>query len=195
MAIECWCLEIHGRANQDYNQVNSHWQLDVTSSLDLLVNGDALIEGWKSNLEAAWLDLMSEAYQIERLLAYRVKPAGSPQSSFVYQDGDAEGTGGTSFAANGLCPSIRLIPPINTISAGKIFLPCVPIEFIVDNQLAGGYDTAIEDYMDLTITGFSEGPITANAAIYSRKNDSFTLVVGYTLSPVYGFQRRRQRPF
>jgi len=93
-----------------------------------------------------------------------------------------------------MCPSIFLVPPLGTKSGGRIFLPAVGGDQILNNAYAGGYVTAIGSFMTAQITNFGVSGVHWQQVVYSRKTHNSAHVLAYQLSPVIGFQRRRRSP-
>lgn len=195
MATELWLLEIHGRMKQDYNQVGLHFELDGAQVGDQLTDGTALINGFVLNAQLNYLAICSDDYEIERFVAGRTKPKLGPLVSSVYQEGAAPGTVDAAVVSNSFCPAVRLIPPLNTQSAGHIFLPAVPTTFVIGNAVQAAYVSAVATFMNGIIAGFVNNGRTCKSAIYSRKTDTYALTSAFNISPSFGFQRRRSRPF
>ncbi len=79
-------------------------------------------------------------------------------------------------------------------SAGRVFLPAVSKTSINLNVPVASYITAIGNFFNAAIAGFSVAGATASLAIFSRKTNTSSEVSTFNLSPVIGYQRKRARP-
>jgi len=195
MATELWELQIHGRAANDYNQVNLHFEGDNLTSGNSLINGDDLIAAWRSEIESLWLALLPGSYQVDRYIAHRTKPAKSPQCSRVLGDTIVVGTLGETFVSNAFCPVIRLVPTLGFQTGGKIFLPCLSEDAVTGNAFTAGFFSNLNDFMNGIMTPFSTTAITWASAIYSRQTDTYSLTTTFNAPTSFGYIRKRAKPF
>jgi len=195
MAIELWELQIHGRAANDYNQVNLHFEGDNLTAGNSLINGDDLINSFRADIEDLWLALMPGSYELDRYISHRTKPAKSPECSEVLTDGAQVGTLGETFVSNAFCPVIRLIPTLGFQTGGKIFLPCLSDEAVEGNAFTAGFFSNVNDFMNGIMTPFGATSILWSSAIYSRKTDTYSLTSTFNLPTSFGYMRQRAKPY
>jgi hypothetical protein len=194
VATETWELTVSGYAGPENNTVVMHYNSDNVAVSDTAHDGEDLISSWETNLRAKFLDLLPATYFLDYIRARRVIPKFSAVAHVQYPFRNKPGTLGANLASNQLCPVIKLIPPTGIKSAGKIFLPAVGGGEIVNNQYDAGYVTRVNTFMTAATANFGTGTLHWQVAIYSRKNNSASLALAWSLSPVIGYQKRRRSP-
>lgn len=168
---------------------------DPTDGTQSLAEGKDLVDSWRAVIESKWLASLPPTYQLLRYEAGIVKPRTS-QGNYHLQliNSGLIGTDGVEAQSDNLCPSITTIPPMGTKSPGRIYMPCIAKTSITNNQYTSAYGLLIADLMNELVAGFAASAITWTLAIYSKKNDSATPALSWTLSPAIGFQGKRRRP-
>lgn len=193
MATDYYQLRVQGLHQAEYNECVMHFRGVNLTAADYIANAQDLILSWQSECQEKWLDLMPETYQILRLSAKKASVGGGGEVTGPYQMAEAPGNISGGAASQQLCPVLLLIPPMGIKTAGKIFLPAIAESQIAANVVNSTWITNAGVLMSQMITGFTNSGITWDLAIFSRKNVSFSECVDYSLSPIVGFQRRRQR--
>ena len=195
MPTATYALSIQGTHYHEYVENVIHFIGDGAAGIETLAEGADLADSWVDNVLDAYLDLLPPTYLFDRVEARVVKPAGN---SNVYHrqfiNAGHVGTLGTAAAADNLCPSITLIPPMGFKSPGRIYMPCIPKESIDNNTYVALYQTLMGTFMTAMFGPFANSTINWAVAIYSRKNDTSVLAQAYTLSASIGFQSRRRKP-
>lgn len=195
MATELYELRISGNHTTEYWENVLHFRGSNLSAGDVIVNARDLLDSFEASAQSAFCDLLPSTAAVNRLTAKRVDVGGGIEVVKQFQIGDSPGAVSGGASAQQLCPCIRLIPPMGTKSAGRFFLPCIAEADIENNAPQAGWITNLGALMTILLANFGTGTIEWQLAIYSRKNDSYTLALGYDTSPIVGWQRRRQRPF
>jgi len=193
MATDYYRLRVQGLHQTEYNECVMHFKGTNLTAADYRANAIDLLEAWNTNLRDPWLAILPSSYQLLRITASKASAGGGSEASIQFTFGTQVGVRSGGAASQQLCPIIRLIPPMGTKSAGRIFLPAVAESDANANVLSSTFLSNVDAYMADAIGGFSFSAITWSQAIYSRKNSSFDDVISYDTSPVIGFQRRRQR--
>jgi hypothetical protein len=194
MANEIYELVITGQAGMQFVENVLHFDGGNLTADDTFDNGESLLSSWVANIQAKWLACLPADYSLERISARRATPKPSQVRSRQYQPGSTPGTRSGNVVTNQLCPSIFLIPTMGTKTGGKVFMPAVASGDILNNQYVAGYLTAITSLFNTMITNFGVSGKTWQLAVYSRKLKTFSLVVGFTASGRFGFQKKRRVP-
>lgn len=193
MATDYYRLRIQGLNQTEYVECVTHWEGTNLTAADYIPNAQDLIASWVDALAAAWLTLLPQSYQLLRLSAMKASPGGGAEVVANYQFNSNQGVVGSNSPANQLCPMIMLIPPMGIKTAGRMYMPAIAESQIAANVVNSTWLTNVDAMMSSAIAGFSFSTITWKQAVYSRKNSSFALVQDYSVSPVVGWQRKRQR--
>jgi hypothetical protein len=158
-----------------------------------MTNAADLIASFEGACVGPWLDLLPASYSLLRYSASKASVGGGGEVNSIYQVGEAPGTVSGGAASQQLCPVVLLIPPMGVKTAGKFFLPCIAESQISGNAVNSTWLTNLGLLMTQMLTGFSNSSILWDQVVYSRKNNIFSEVIDYSVSPIVGFQRRRQR--
>lgn len=193
MATDYYQLRIQGLHETQYNECVLHFRGTNLTAADYMLNAADLCSSFQTEMQTAWLDCLPGTYQLLRLTAKKASAGGGGETSIQYDVGAAPGNVASTAASQQLCPAILLIPGMGVSSAGKVFMPCIAESQIQANVPSGAYLTAIDNLFVTMIGGFTGTSIVWDQVIYSRKNATFNPVVDYSVSPIVGFQRRRQR--
>jgi len=193
MATDYYQLRIQGLHQTEYNECVLHLRGVNLTAADYISNADDLVNSWVAEVHPAWLDLMPESYQVLRITAKKASVGGGAERSNEFQFGDQPGTVSGGAASQQLCPVILLIPGMGIKTAGKIFLPAIAESQIASNVVNSTWLTNVANMMSILTAGFTGSSITWDLVVYSRKNATFDPVEDYSVSPIVGFQRRRQR--
>ncbi len=194
MATEFYLLSIQGSVNGQYNEVVQCFQGVGVASADTLAAGSDLLAAWDASVRAKWLAALPASYNLDRIAARRAFPKPSATAHAQYLYGTQIGSGTGAGASYNLCPCIIMIPPLGVKSAGKTFMPAVPDGAIINNVIQTAYNTTLNTLFNQLITGFTGSLATWTLAVYSRKNNSGSLVQAITKSLKLGFQGRRRKP-
>lgn len=195
MADELYLLTIHGNHSGQHNEVGQYFHASNVTAGDTYETARDLVASWENNPINDWLGMLPQSYEIDRLSARRISPAGGIIYNREMQDGFAQGTLGAAAASNQLCPLIRLIPPMGVVSAGKFFLPCIAESEINANTPSAGWVAAVATYMGDILSNFGITGIIWLSAVYSTKLNTFADTVTFDTSSTVGWQRRRARPY
>lgn len=171
-----------------------HFQGGNLTADATLVNGADLITGFITNVLPDFLPTIPASCQVNRLAARRVSSKPSAVAHTQFQRNSEVGSGGSAACSYQLCPTIFLVPPMGTISGGKIFWPAISDTAINGNQPQAGWLTNVATVMADMMSNFGTSAITWQLAIFSRKLKTTSLVLAYNVSPRLGFQRKRAHP-
>lgn len=194
MATELYELSVQGNVNGQFNESVMHFIGDNLTANETMANGEDLLNSWQTNIGSLWLPLLPTTYQLDRIAARRVVPIGSNVPHLQYQKGSNPGTATGSCCGYQLCPTVFLIPPMGTKSGGKVFMPAISTARVNSNVYTPLYLTQINTLFNAMATNFGTSAITWVQGIFSRKNLSYSHVMGHTLSARFGFQGRRRKP-
>lgn len=195
MAVDFYQLRVQGLHETQYNECVMHFRGTNLTAADYIANAADLCESWLSDIQTLWNELFPGTYQTLRLTAKKASVGGGADVSIEYQMGDQPGLAGASAASQQLCPAIILIPAMGIKTAGKIFLPCIAEGDVNANVTQAAWQANVALFMAPLLSGFAASSITWDLVVFSRKNASFGEVLTYSLSPIVGFQRRRQRAY
>lgn len=195
MAIDFYQLSVHGLHQFEYNEVVMFFRGSNLTAANYMENAEDLAEAWFSEAGGQWLDLFPESYTLMRLSAKKASAGGGGTFNKQFQWGDSLGQVAGPAASQQLCPVVRLIPPMGTKTAGKMFLPCIASSQVGGNQVSSTWLTNLDAYMGIVLNPFVISSIEWQQVIFSRKDGTFALAQSYDTSPIIGFQRRRQRSF
>lgn len=193
MATDYYQLRIQGLHQTEYNECVLHFRGVNLTAADYVANADDLVNSFVSECLDNWLDILPASYQVLRLTAKKASTGGGAERSDEFQFGDRPGTVAGGAAAQQLCPAILLVPTMGIKTAGKFFLPCINESMITSNAVSATWLTKLSTLMGPLLSGFTGSSITWDLVVFSRKNGTFSDVVDYSVSPIVGFQRRRQR--
>lgn len=157
-------------------------------------NANQLLAFINSSLKASFLAALPGEYELDAILARRIKPTPGNYAAVDYEPHTQSGSRSGGVVSEQLCPCVTMIPPMGTKSGGRIFLPAVSKTDIQKNVPLAGYVTVVNTMMAAFVAGGSVAGGTASIAIYSRKLNTVSAVMSYHLSPVLGYQRRRSHP-
>ncbi len=194
MATENYLLSVQGVQATSYNECVLCFQSTGLSSTDTLDAAADLCSAFIGHGLAFWLACLPGSYQCLKLAARRAFPKPSATAYRQFQQFAQTGTSGAFATADNLCPSIFLVPPMGTKSGGRVFMPSIAQGDISNNSYTAGYLTALGAFFNAAITGFAGSGTSWKLAIYSRKNASAALALGFTPSARVGFQGRRRSP-
>lgn len=194
MATETYELIVRGQLAYEPNAVVMHFQSDNVTANETLANGESLLASWANNVESLFLGCLPPDYFMDRITARRVGPGHSAVAHVQSDFDNNSGTLGNPSQSTQMCPSIFLVPPIGTKSGGRVFMPGVGSDQILNNAYTGGYLSAIHAFMNAQIVNFGVSGAHWQQVIFSRKHLTSVHVMAYQLSPVIGFQRRRRSP-
>jgi hypothetical protein len=194
VATETYELQIHGiHSHEDVENVIHFTGVGLNAG-DTFFNSKDLIDSFIQDAQAKWLAMMPGTYFLNR---YSARRQGFSHSATYHVQGvlgSNSGTGGAACQSLNVCPVIRLIPPMGVKSGGKIYLPAIPDGMIEDNAYTAPYVTAVGAFMTQVLTtGIATTAITWKIAIFSRKLDLFSGVIGWTLSRTLGWQGGRRK--
>lgn len=195
MATELYQLRVQGRHSQEYNECVMYYVGENLTAGDVIVNARDLVGQWITDALGPWLDLFPTSYQVERVTGKRQDAAGGVEITTQFQLGAQPGTVSGGASAQQLCPIVRWIPPLNTKSAGRNFLPCIAEVDIDAGRPIASWFTRLNSFTAVVLGGFSAGTITWTQAIYSRSLNTYVKAIAHDESPIVGWQRRRQRPY
>lgn len=193
MATDYYRLRIQGLHQTEYNECVLHFRGVNLTTANYMTNASDLIDAWADAILDSWLAMLPASYQLLRMSASKASAGGGGEVVSAFQIGDAVGAVSGGAASQQLCPCISLIPPMGIKTAGKMFLPCIAESQISGNAVNSTWLTNVGTLMTSMMTPFSFSTIEWDQVIYSRKNGTFSQVVDYSVSPIVGFQRRRQR--
>lgn len=193
MATDYYRLRLQGQHQTEYNECVMHFRGTNLSTADYMTNAADLLLAVEANVVGPWLDMLPESYQLLRFSAAKASAGGGGEVNTIYQVDEAPGTVSGGAASQQLCPVVLLIPPMGTKTAGKFFLPAIAESQISGNAVNSTWLTNLGLLMAQLIGGFGYSSIAWDQVVYSRKNNSFSEVIDYSVSPIVGFQRRRQR--
>lgn len=194
MADELYLLKIHGNHAGQHNEMGLYCHGSNLTLGEVYDNAIDLLNSFETQGLPEFLDLMPASYHCERISARRVVPAGGVEAVKQYQDGQFPGTIAGGAASNQLCPAIRLIPPMGTKSAGRMFLPAIAESSITSNVPTSGWVTQVGSFISAIISNFGQASIIWLVAVYSTKLGTYVNAVTHDISPTVGFQSRRNRP-
>jgi len=195
MAKELYRLTLSGNHTSEYWQNDLFFEGDNLSAGDVIHNAKDLLSNFLNNAMGPYLDLLPSTVYLNRIVTCRQDVAGGVQIVHQFDYQGAQGTISGEASSQQLCPIVRLIPPMNTKSAGRFFLPAAAEQEFEANAPTSTWLVLLSAFMNILLSGMSDGAITWTLAIYSRKNQSYTIAQDYDTSPIIGWQRRRQRPF
>jgi len=193
MATDYYQLRVKGLHTGQYNECVLYFRGTNLTAADYMTNADNLVDTWDDNFRNPWLELFPTTYQLLRVEAKKASTGGGGMSAGQYDFDAYPGTVSGSAASQQLCPAISLIPPMGVKSAGKIFLPCIAESQIQANVPNSTWLSNVDGLLEVMIAGAAATSITWDLCIYSRATSSFNAVEDYSVSPIVGFQRRRQR--
>jgi hypothetical protein len=194
MADELYLLKVHGNHAGQHSEMGIYFHGSNLTLGEIVDNAIDLLDGFETNVLGPLLDILPASYEVERMSARRITPAGGVEMVKQYQDGDGPGTVAGGAASNQLCPVVRLIPPMGTKSAGRFFLPAIAESDIAANIPVAGWTTRLATLMAAMLTNIGMGSIVWLVAVYSTKLGTYVDAVTYDTSPTVGFQSRRNRP-
>jgi hypothetical protein len=195
MADELYLLKVHGNHSGQHSEVGMYFHGFNLTANDTFENAKDLVLSWQSNCLNDWCGMLPASYEVDRLSARRVQPAGGVEFNQEFQDAFAAGTLGAAAASNQLCPLVRLIPPMGVVSAGKFFLPCIAESEINANTPSAGWIAALATYMGDIFSNFGTGSIGWINAVYSTKLQTYADTVTFDTSSTIGWQKRRAKPY
>lgn len=195
MAVDFYQLRIQGLHETEYNECVMHFRGTNLTAADYLANAADLASAWFSEVGSAWLDMLPNTYQLLRLTAKKASVGGGGETSLQFDFGSTTGAVAGAAAAQQLCPAILLIPAMGVKSAGKFFLPAIAESQIQANVANATWLSNLDTLVDLMTAGFTASSITWDLVVHSRKNTTFNEILDYSVSPIVGFQRRRQRAY
>lgn len=193
MALDYFELRILGTHQGQPWELVQAWQGDNLTVADYYPNALNLVEAWDLEMKSAFLDLCPSTINLLRISARKASAGGGAIVDKQYEFGIENGTVSGAAASNQLCPVINLIPPMGVKSQGRNYLPAIAEADIAGNAPIANWLTRVNAMMTIATSGFTSSPITWKIAIHSRKNSSFALAVDWGVSPIVGWQRRRQR--
>lgn len=194
MATELYRLKISYNHNSEFCENVIFFIGENLSAGDVIHNAKDLISNFNNNGLTPLLDLLPNTVYLDRLTCCRQDVAGGIEVVFQYDWQANQGSVSGNASSMQLCPIIRLIPPINTKSAGRFFLPAIGESDINANIVQAGWLSRAATMMSIFLAGMNDGSITWTIAIYSRKNTSFVKAIDWDTSPIVGWQNRRRRP-
>jgi len=193
MATDYYQLRVQGLHETEYNECVMHFRGVNLTAANYVANAIDLIQSWVSECHPLWLAMFPTTYQVLRLTAKKASTGGGADITNIFQIGTEVGVVGGGAASQQLCPVVILIPGTGIKTSGKIFLPCVAESQIAGNVVNSTWLTNLSSLMTQMLAGFANSSITWDSAIRSRKNANFVETADYSVSPIVGFQRRRQR--
>jgi len=193
MATDYYRVRLQGLHQTEYNECVMHFRGVNLTVADYMTNAADLLASIENNVVGPWLDMLPASYQLLRFSASKASVGGGGEVNTIYQVDEAPGTVSGGAASQQLCPVVLLIPPMGIKTAGKFFLPCIAESQITGNAVNATWLTNLGLLMTQLIGGFAASSITWDQVVYSRKNGTFSEVIDYSVSPIVGFQRRRQR--
>jgi hypothetical protein len=193
MATDYYRFRMQGLHQTEYNECVMHFRGTNLTAADYIPNAGDLLLSIENNVLGPWLDMFPTSYEVLRMSAAKASVGGGGEVNTLYQVGEAPGTVSGGAASQQLCPVVTLIPTMGTKTAGKIYLPCIAESQIAANAVNSTWQTNLGLLMAPMIAGFGISSIIWDLVVYSRKNNTFTKIVDYSISPVVGFQRKRAR--
>lgn len=171
-----------------------HFKGDNLTADATMLNGEDLVTSFNTNVLPDFLPTLPATVAVNRLAARRVSSKPSNVAHTQFQRGTQIGSGGSVACALQLCPTIFLVPPMGTISGGKIFWPAISTTAINGNVPQSGWLTNVATVMADMMTNFGVTAITWQLAVFSRKLRTTSIVTAYNVSPRLGYQRKRSKP-
>ena len=194
MSSEVYELRINSATTTERQQNVLHFVGGNITGDDTFSNGKFLLDAWTTNIKAKWLACLPDNCWLESLQARRATPKPSVVRHSEFSINTEVGTFGSGMELDQLCPSVFLIPATGTKTGGKIFMPAASNGAILNNQYDAGYITAIDTLFNALLTNFGVSGKTWQLVVFSRKLATFSLVMGFSLSGRFGFQKRRRVP-
>jgi len=189
---DVFSLEVHGIAKTQPFVNVLHFEIagPVTNIMTSLTN---LIAGFQADVEAAYVDCMSDDAQIVGYKARRVTAPGSPAMSLPVTSVLGTVSSEINTAATG--PVILgYYTHSGKTRAGRIFLSGTPESFVAGNALTAGAITAVNALITALQGGVSNGGESFSFVIFSKK---YSIPIGpflFEVSGKVGVQRRRLLP-
>lgn len=194
MATETYQLTIEGVDQASYRSTNLHFKGVGAATGDTVAGAESLIAGFIAAAETAWLNTLPASYTLMLYSARRVNPPSSATRTTAFGYGSKQGNRGSNAIGQQTCPSVFLVPTMGVKSGGKIFWPAIAAGDIAQSTYNAAWVTAVNTWMGIVRTGFTNAGITWTLAIYSRKTASASDVANFSFSPLIGFISRRRRP-
>lgn len=187
-------VEWRGQLAGQYRDNVMHWKITGETSDTPYDNALQLVSFLDTTIKPLFLNCIPTDYYLDSLFARRIGPTAGNYAAKDYEPYLTPGQRSGSAVSEQLCPCITLIPTMGVKSGGKVFLPAVAKTDINMNVPIASYVTAVNTFMAACVAGGSVAGGLATLTIYSRKLNISSVIGGYHLSPVIGYQRKRARP-
>jgi len=196
MATHTYQLRINYNAQNQFATNILHYGFDDSGFGSSAAAALALCNAWDTANRTLLKNILPTTTTILSLKARALNMTGGFEG-FLALPASQTGARTGNVAASGVSPLVILVPTVEPSGKGKSFLPGVTDTDLVDGEYQTGYVTAFNTnkhlYTDnLVLTG--GGAPTAIPGIYSRKTLTLNAIKAVELGPVFGTQRRRQRP-
>ena len=193
MAIECYELKITAKlAQQDVLNV-LHYNVDNDTDATSAALAGQLIQDWFLAMEGAWLGILPPDYELRHLYARRVIGGSGDGVWQEFPGGTTNGTLGTHTGPAAISPIIKLYGGMTDPYQGRIFLPGIAENMIVDDIYQAAWIAASEDLI-ATIGSIAESAKTFTLAIRRRSNNTSQDVTSMNVSPIRGLMGSRRTP-
>lgn len=193
-------LDIVAVASGEYVENVLHCrQVSAGSDTDPRVIAQAIMAGWHTANETAWLACFANDYKLTGYRCKRVNPLGGLHA---YQPTPSTSGSVTAVSVASSLGAVLLqgykSATTNKFRTGRLFLPSAPSAYIQENGLSTAYITAINALLSLLNSVFSATDTsTYYWGTYTPKTDDFYPITGvpnWYLSGKVGTQRRRLKP-
>lgn len=195
MAIECYKLDIGGINFGAWNQISLHFNFDNATVDPQYIVAKGLIDDFNADRMATYRGLFPNEYGVQWIRAKRVSVGGGQSRTLEYITGTAVGTRAGDVSSLATAPIVKLYPAMGLNTSGRIFLPAISDQDLVENNYTGGYETAVANFFTSLQTW--NGSISGNdwaLAIHSKKLGIFTPVISHQLSATVGNMGKRRVP-
>jgi hypothetical protein len=196
-AQDVYQLRVVGYINKQLVENTLYFQ-NTGTAINPLNDAKALVTGWLSNNQAAYLACISSDYVLAGYRARRVNNGGGP--TYLAPDGVTAGTyaGATTVTGAGALlgfPFIGSGYPKRQNNVAKIFMPGAPVGGIIDNIIQAALKAALNALITALLNQITGGGSQSyQFGTYRRASAVFNPLVVGDISFTIGTQRRRYKP-
>ena len=165
-------------------------EFEVASSIVAAVDDGGPPIGWIYRLVL----LMSEEAYVSTIRCRRITAGGGNTSAAFFQEADFPGAVEGAVSATQTAGCVIWNSDEATDKTGRNFIPAVSVESIENGRFDAAYQTAIDDFIAKTITGFAVSAGTFLFCFWNQEDEVGYQITGGYLSPKPGTQRRREVP-
>lgn len=148
------------------------------------------ITSWLSRFQS----LLSEEVYVSNILCRRMEPDGGNTAETILQEDSKVGLRTGSVAASQVAACIIWLNTDVPDRTGRNFIPGVSIDDIESGRFSASMQTAVDNFVARTLSGFAVSAGTALFCTYDRLTKTGNQLTNGYLSPKVGTQRRREKP-